>query len=463
MVQHISAAFDDPLPTPEEELANRHPHNGKCTPYLPGNPHVTLDENALAILDVGKPYQTQIQAGSSGRGLVVQDINSSTNIIWEKILDYNNYATMVPKTIESENYGQSVDHCIDRDSGGDCESGDKKEHDPIDLRQTIYTRMKVGISFVKLQFYIKHEYYPKHNSLTWTLDYNLKSDIDDSCGYWYVVPHPTEPKSKSRVYYSVDVRMMDWVPTFVVNFMSKQALTEATGWVKKFSELEYQKRPKQKVLPPSPITTIQEEEDIDENDDNVLTGLTESSSSLEEDSLSLSSTSTSAKRGKKKQQSQRAKSKSPKKRRRFLWFDFGSPKNSDADTDDKNTVLKQPKKTLKDEDEDDNETVISSSSSSDDETVDSTDDDDDDSSIASSESTRSSSSSSGSSSSYRDNSEIGREEKVTTTIGSFSKSPIQTTSDDIKIPQEIGVSRYLLLASVFGLSMYNIHLYFSQQ
>jgi hypothetical protein len=30
--------------------------------------------------------------------------------------------------------------------------------------------------------------------------------------------------------------MFDWVPQFVVNFMSSKALTDATGWVKKFSE-----------------------------------------------------------------------------------------------------------------------------------------------------------------------------------------------------------------------------------
>lgn len=35
--------------------------------------------------------------------------------------------------------------------------------------------------------------------------------------------------------------MFDWVPQFVVNFMSSKALTDATGWVKKFSEAEYAK------------------------------------------------------------------------------------------------------------------------------------------------------------------------------------------------------------------------------
>ena len=35
--------------------------------------------------------------------------------------------------------------------------------------------------------------------------------------------------------------MFDWVPKFVVDFMSSKALTDATAWVKKYSELEWAK------------------------------------------------------------------------------------------------------------------------------------------------------------------------------------------------------------------------------
>ena len=77
--------------------------------------------------------------------------------------------------------------------------------------------------------------------MTWTLDYERKSDFDDSCGYWYVIPHPDNPEQWTRVYYSVEVSMFDWVPKFVVNFLSTKALTDATAWVKKYSEEEYAK------------------------------------------------------------------------------------------------------------------------------------------------------------------------------------------------------------------------------
>jgi len=132
---------------------------------------------------------------------------------------------MVPKTVESKNY--------------DVVHVKPTKKDP--LSQIIYTRMKVGFPVLKLEFFIKHLYYPELNSITWTLDYTKKSDFNDSCGFWFVIPHPDDP-DRTRLFYSVEVSMFDWVPKFVVDFMSTKALTDATAWVQKYSELEYEKQ-----------------------------------------------------------------------------------------------------------------------------------------------------------------------------------------------------------------------------
>lgn len=166
---------------------------------------VKLNKSAQSILRTGKPYQTQIADGTSGgRGLVVQDVQAPTSIVWDRILDFGSYPKMVPKTVESAVYKKSGNQ--------------------------IFVRMKVGFPMLKLQFFIKHDHVPSKHSLTWTLDYSKKSDLDDSVGYWYVVPHP-ERGDWSRVYYSVQVALMPWVPKFVVDFMSKQALTDAVSVV----------------------------------------------------------------------------------------------------------------------------------------------------------------------------------------------------------------------------------------
>lgn len=200
-----------------------HDHNGVVKPFSPGDPKIPLNKKALSILLSNKPYQTQIQSGAGGRGLVVQDVNAPKDIVWGRILDYDSYSKMVPKTIESKNY--KVEN--------------KKPSKKNPLSQIIYTRMKVGFPVLKLEFFIKHLYYPEMNSLTWTLDYSKKSDFNDSCGFWFVIPHPDDPHNKTRLFYSVEVSMFDWVPKFVVDFMSTKALTDATTWVKKYSEAEF--------------------------------------------------------------------------------------------------------------------------------------------------------------------------------------------------------------------------------
>jgi len=111
---------------------------------------------------------------------------------------------------------------------------------------------------LKLEFFVKHLYFPDLDSLTWTLDYSKLSDFDDSCGYWYIVPHPEKP-GWTRIFYSVEVGMYDWVPKFVTDFMSNKALTDATGWLKKYSEIE--------ALKQHSASSSTTSDDCDSNDD----------------------------------------------------------------------------------------------------------------------------------------------------------------------------------------------------
>ena len=214
----VRSSSDDKKNTPPH-----HPHQGKITPYQPGDPKVKLDSKALDTLNSGQPYQTQLSSKLGGRGMVVQDIHASADVVWGRILDYESYPEMVPKTLESTILGTETFR---------------------DGRKVILGHMKIGLMVgVTLSVFVRREWHPKLNSLTWTLDYSRASDMDDNCGYWYVIPHPDkDPTQWSRVYYSVEVSLFDWVPKFVVNLFRKQALVEATGWLKKHSELEFAKQ-----------------------------------------------------------------------------------------------------------------------------------------------------------------------------------------------------------------------------
>ena len=71
--------------------------------------------------------------------------------------------------------------------------------------------------------------------MTWSLDYDKTSDFDDVAGHWHLEDHPEKP-NHCRVFYACDVKFKQTLPGPIRNFVSKTALKQATGWVKKESE-----------------------------------------------------------------------------------------------------------------------------------------------------------------------------------------------------------------------------------
>ncbi len=73
--------------------------------------------------------------------------------------------------------------------------------------------------------------------MTWTLDYDYLSDLDDSVGYWRVTPSEVDA-GKSLVTYSAAVKLKSRVPAFIINLIVKSRLKQATHWVKEQAELK---------------------------------------------------------------------------------------------------------------------------------------------------------------------------------------------------------------------------------
>lgn len=54
---------------------------------------------------------------------------------------------------------------------------------------------------------------------------------DDSVGLWQVMPHPSR-SGWTRLLYSCKVKLQPWVPEFVVNSLTKSALTEVGSYLR---------------------------------------------------------------------------------------------------------------------------------------------------------------------------------------------------------------------------------------
>lgn len=190
-----------------------HPHQGIVTAYEGAPPRVELTDDELATLARGEAVRKQVQYGSGGgRGVAVMDIDAPTKYVWSKIGDYSSYPSWVDNLEECEIY--------------------KKDG------KNVYVRFDASMMGIGAEWYIHHIYNVPAGYVTWTLDYDRKSDLDDSVGYWRVTELSADPP-KTRVEYSVDVRVASWIPGALEDSLAQKGLVIATSWVKQQAEADY--------------------------------------------------------------------------------------------------------------------------------------------------------------------------------------------------------------------------------
>lgn len=185
-----------------------HPHNGVATKFT--NPQkAVLSDSEKTTLSQGKAVLKQIQEGNGGRGVAIFDVAASQDKVWQVITSFNKYPSYIEELSKTEQYAKNGN--------------------------AIFVDFVISSWGFDVQYYCKHDYQPSKGYMTWTLDYSRESDLDDSTGYWLVYPSPLDP-SKTRVEYSVDLRIKGWVPGFIQTMLAETGVENATKWVKKEAE-----------------------------------------------------------------------------------------------------------------------------------------------------------------------------------------------------------------------------------
>lgn len=186
-----------------------HFHKGVLVPYEMGPPSMLLSQSDEAELSQGKPLMQVIvnPETSTRRLMMVRNIPAPSSVVLDRILDIDAYPRMVNGVDRTERY-LSVDH-----------------KDGIQEVRAIYD---IHALHMKFRYFMTHRYDSAQRCMTFRLDYDRRSDIDDSVGYWFVMPRD---KASCRVYYSCDTKMRGWVPGPVYTLLGKTALRQATTWV----------------------------------------------------------------------------------------------------------------------------------------------------------------------------------------------------------------------------------------
>ena len=185
-----------------------HPHQGKAEVFtVPSKTTLTAAE--VTTIKSGKPILKQVKKGKNGgRGIAIMDLNASQETIWQIITDYKKYPTYISNLDKTENYRTTGNH--------------------------VYTHFTLSGMMISIDYYVKHTLNKKDGYVTWTLDYDRLSDLDDSTGYWYLYPSPDNP-GKTRVEYTIDVRV-NGIAKVAQPILADRGLKDATKWVKKAAE-----------------------------------------------------------------------------------------------------------------------------------------------------------------------------------------------------------------------------------
>jgi hypothetical protein len=268
--------------TARKDRNSPHPHRGTLRPYNPGPfENMKLSRQDESTLNKGESVTKQTMPSADdpeagGGVLCIQDVDAPKAAVWNQILDLDSYEGKVSKVNKCKNYfvgknkdgsstiktkmvlgvmpgysvrtlGWLVTVCVVFAGGCSVETHYKytasvhlsNKHHSLNFNSNAHKSLLLTILAPlfthQYESYYDHTFYSDRDSLTWNLDYDKTSDFDDVAGHWHVEDHPSTP-GRSRVFYACDIKMKGSVPKPILNYISKAALKQATGWVKRESE-----------------------------------------------------------------------------------------------------------------------------------------------------------------------------------------------------------------------------------
>lgn len=185
-----------------------HGHRGLLTPITSSPTPVVLTAAERASLEAGKYVERHSKGEDGGSGVAIQYINASPEVIWQTILNYPRYKDWVKNVVNVSVY--------------------KRDGDDL------YVDMQTSVFGFKSRVFTKNIVRKAEGYMAWTLDYDRKSDVSDLVGYWRVVP-VDGMEGVTRLEHSNSI-VLKGVPGFLVNYMTRDALSEGTAWVKREAE-----------------------------------------------------------------------------------------------------------------------------------------------------------------------------------------------------------------------------------
>ena len=210
------------------------------SPPLPFKlPNLSVEN--LDKLRLGERVQEQERMKSSGTGYVVMDVDSDIESIWKVLLDFHNYAeliptvrnvTMVTKTVgEGEGEGRVNEEDALAASATAFTDGTLAR---LGFGSPSVTRASFVLSKLRLNIAAVHKYtpHPAGGHMVFTLDPSCANVVLKMAeGVWHTQPCPYDP-SKTRLWLLCSIRVSRALPKWIMNYAAGRAMPRATEWVR---------------------------------------------------------------------------------------------------------------------------------------------------------------------------------------------------------------------------------------
>lgn len=194
----------------QAETVNTHEHQGLLQPYIDEPPVVELEQADITVLESGNPLFKQIKLQDARRGIAIFRVNADTATVWSVINDFNSYPKWIDSLEKTEIYKQYNGQVYVKFTASSWPSGTST-------------------------WYAVHDYPVTDRQWgTWRLDYDYRSDLDDSVGFWRVMP--VAGTQQSDVIYSADLKLRGFFSFLFESTLIEGSLKDATQWVKTQAE-----------------------------------------------------------------------------------------------------------------------------------------------------------------------------------------------------------------------------------
>ncbi len=195
------------------QAAPTHSHASNLGPYPDTPPEVELTNTETNKLENGEPVFTRVKTAGGERSAIVFRVRAPQHLIWSVITDFTSYPKWIDGLAETEVYQREG--------------------------REVFVRFRTEQTFVgSYTYYVQHRLSVDKSWITWQLDNNRKSDLDDTVGFWRITPVLGDLQ-RSDVTYSTEVRLKGWFARFFTQMFVKNTLRRASSWVKTQSELRF--------------------------------------------------------------------------------------------------------------------------------------------------------------------------------------------------------------------------------